>query len=193
MKQFFANMSLARAIIILSIFASAYLGWAGWERQQEVSFLRSTFARQVPNLCKEIQETSKLNTKLQKDIKGDRFIDEGSADSYVRYCADNPSSQMGEVTTDPRVENRPGGILDKTVSIQPLDPKQAYTHSQIASFLYRLEADSNQIKVTSVSYDLLDKTKPDEYPADRWTFDATITNRVKDPTKVRRPNQAGGL
>jgi len=191
-KDFFVNMNLARAIILLSILGSAYLGWAGWQRQQEVSFLNDTFTHAIPLMCKEIQETALLNTKLNKDIKGDRFIDEGSADSYVRYCADNPSSQMGEVTTDAREENPARGITDKNVTIKPLDAKQAYTHAQIAAFLYRLEADSNQIKVTSVSYDLLDKTGPDEYPSDSWTFDATITNRVKDTTRAA-PNAAGGF
>lgn len=192
MKDFFANMNLARAIILLSIIGSCYLAWAGWQRQQEVSFLRGTFTHMVPKVCKEIQEASKFNTKLARDIKGDRFIDKGSAASYVRYCAGHKSSEMGEVTIDPREERRPGGVTDKNVAIQPDDPKQAYTHAQIAAFLYRLEADSNQIKVTSVSFDLLDKTKPDEYPQDRWTFDAVITNRVKEgaasmPNAARTP------
>ena len=190
MKEFFAHMNLARSIILLSIIGSIYLAWAGWERQQEVTFLRGTFDRSVPMICTEIQEISKLNTKLARDIKGDRFIDEGSADSYVRYCADNPSSQIGDVQMDPRVETRPGGILDKTVSIKPDNPKQAYSHAQIAAFLYRLEADSNQIKVTGISYDLLGKTKPEELPKDQWTFDAIITNRVRDPSKTAMPNAA---
>ena len=125
MKDFFVNMNLARAIILLSIIGSAYLAWAGWERHQEVSQLRGTFTVAVPKVCKEIQEISLLNTKLAKDIKGDRFIDEGSsADSYVRYCADSPSTQMGDVKTDPRNEVRAGGILDKTVALEPNDRKR---------------------------------------------------------------------
>ncbi|MFT7670230.1 MAG: hypothetical protein ACI8X5_002938 [Planctomycetota bacterium] len=188
MKELFAKMNLARSIIVLSILGSAYLGWAGWERQQEVSFLRGTFAKLVPDTCREIQEISMLNTKLSKDIKGDRFIDEGSADSYARYCADNESSQIGDVTTDPRIENRPGGIIDKTVTIKPVDIKKSFSHAQIAAFLYRLEADSNQVKVTSLSYDLLGRIKPDEYPPDEWTFDAIITNRIKEAGNSKKPN-----
>jgi len=188
MKSLLGQLNLARVIILLSIIASGYLGWASYERHQEVSFLRSTFATQVPNLATSHQELSLLNTKLAKDIKGDQFISTDSPESYVRRCADNPSVSMGEITTDLSSRAGPNGTMDNKITIRPVDTKKAFTHSQIAAFLYRLEADSNQIKVTSLSYRLLGKgAKPDEIPKDEWTFEATITNRVKDPAKAR-PN-----
>lgn len=184
MKTFFAQLNLARVIILLSVVGSAYLGWAAYEKHQEVSFLRSTFAVQVPKLAKEIQELSLLNSKLEKDIKGDQFISTDSPESYVRRCADNPSVAIGDVVADPTSRPGPNGTTDNKITIRPSDSKKAFTHSQIAAFLYRLEADSNQIKVTNLSYRLLGKgVKPDEIPKDEWTFEATITNRIKDPSK----------
>jgi hypothetical protein len=182
-KSFLAHMNLARAIILLGVLGSAYLGWIGWERHQEVSFLRETFQVQVPNLAKAHQELSLLNSKLARDIKGDQFIGNESPESYVRYCADNPAVQLGEVTTDLSSRPGPSGTIDNKITIRPVDTKRAFTHAQVAAFLYRLEADSNQIKVTNLTYRLQGKTKPDEIPGDEWTYEATITNRVKDTSK----------
>lgn len=183
MKSFFANLNLARVIILLGLLGSAYLGWIGLERHQEVSALRETFRLQVPKLAMDHQELSLLNSKLARDIKGDQFIGNESPESYVRYCADNPAVQLGEVTTDLSSRPGPSGTIDNKITIRPVDAKKAFTHAQVAAFLYRLEADSNQIKVTNLTYRLQGKVKPDEIPGDAWTFEATITNRVKDTSK----------
>jgi len=182
-SSFFAKLNLARVIILVGLIGSSYLAWIGWERHDEVSFLRETLKTQVPNLAKAHQELSLLNSKLSRDIKGDQFIGNESPESYVRYCADNPAVQLGEVTTDLASLKGPSGTKDNKITIRPIDSKRAFTHAQIAAFLYRLEADSNQIKVTNLSYRLQGKAKPDEIPGDTWTFDATITNRVKDTAK----------
>lgn len=188
MKSFFANMNLARLIIVLSILGSGYLAWAGWTRYVEVKFLRGTFQRQVPSLCKEIQEHSLLNTELSKDIKGDLFIKEASLDSYVSKCAESRSAELGEVAMNTGSRPERGGVIDNRVVVQPNDRKRSYSHSQIAAFFYRLEADSNQIKVTDLTFQLNEKSiKPEDIPPDAWTFEATITNRVKDTSKTAQP------
>lgn len=192
MKSFIANMNLARVIIILSIFGSSYLAWAGWARYQEVEFLRGTFKRQVPTICKEIQELALLNTELSKDVKGDIFLKEDSLTSYALRCADSRSAELGLVDTKPTTRPQRGGVIDNQMIITPEDGKRSYSHSQIAAFFYRLEADSNQIKVTDLSFELSNqKPKQDDIPADMWSFSATITNRVKDGSKVAGPNAGG--
>jgi len=188
-KSFFANLNLARLIIIFSIIGSGYLAYTGWARYQDVKFLRGTFLRKVPALCKEIQENSLLNTELSKDIKGDLYIKEASLESYVRRCAESRSAEIGEVSTNPTSRPERGGVIDNQIIIEPNDRKREYSHSQIAAFLYRLEADSNQIKVTDLSFQLNGKNiKPEDIPPDRWTFKATITNRIKDPSKTAGAN-----
>jgi hypothetical protein len=191
MKSFFANMNLARMIILLSILGSGYLAYTGWDRYKEVEFLRGTFLRQVPTICKELQEHALLNTELSKDIKGDLYIKEASLESYVRRCAESRSAEIGEVGTNPTSRPERGGVIDNQIIIQPNDRKRNYSHSQIAAFLYRLEADSNQIKVTDLSFQLNAKNiKPEDIPPDKWTFEVTITNRVKDPSSPLGANAA---
>jgi hypothetical protein len=190
-KSFFAHMNLARLIILLSIIGSSYLAWANWGRYQDVKFLRGTFLRQVPAICKEIQEHALLNTELSKDIKGDLYIKEASLESYVRRCAESRSAEIGEVGTNPTSRPERGGVIDNQIIITPDDRKRTYSHSQIAAFFYRLEADSNQIKVTDLLFQLNEKSiKPEDIPPDAWTFKATITNRVKDQSRAAGPNTA---
>ncbi len=181
MKEFFANLTLARLIILISIPGSIYLGWAGYEGQNELEEMRRNMSMRVPNLLREIQEVAKLNTKLEKDIKGDQYIGKDSLESYVRYCAGHPQVGIGEVAFTPGSDRGQGGVIDKRLTIRPNDAKRAFTHSAIAAFAYRLEADSNQVKVTNIQYRLLGKgIKNDDIPEDTWTFDITITNRVKE-------------
>ena len=187
MKAFFSNMSLARIIILLSIPGAIYLAWAGQQRAAELEALNSAYKVQIPKIVREIQELSKLNTKLNRDIKGDQYISKDSPETYVRSCADNPSVSMGDVMTSLSSRPAPGGVLDNKITVRPQDSKKAFTHAQIAAFFYRLEADSNQIKVTDLKYTLLGKgIKDDTIPADEWTWEATITNRIKDPSKAKR-------
>lgn len=184
MSSFFRNLNLARAIILFSVLGSCYLAWVNWKQYQELEFLRSTFARDVPEVCTEIQALSMEYTKLSRDIAGDQYLNQGSPESYIRGVADHPQVNIGEVDTDPGTSVRPGGIIDNTFTIRPIDRKREYKHDHIARFLYRLEAESPQIKVTSIKLSLQGKSpKPEEIPADAWTFVTVMTNRVKDTSK----------
>lgn len=184
MKEFFANLTLARLIILLSIPGSLYLAWAGFEGQTDLESMRMQMNRRVPTMLREIQELAKLNTKLEKDIKGDVYINKDSLQSYVRYCANHPQVGIGDVAFNESESPAQGGAIDKKLSIRPFDPKRGFPHSAIAAFAYRLEADSPQIKVTSLQFRLLGKgVKTDDIPEDSWTFDIVVTNRVKDGEK----------
>ena len=178
MISFFRNLNLA---------GSGYLGWINWEQYQELKFLRSTFAHQVAKVCKEIQAKSMLHTKFSRDIVGDRYVNEDSPDSYIRMAADNPQVNIGIPDIDSGSSTRAGGIIDNTFTIRPSDRKREYTHDHIARFIYRLEAESPQVKVTSIKLSLQDKPKPDEIPRDAWTWVLVMTNRVKDTSRSSRP------
>jgi hypothetical protein len=184
MKAFLANLTLARLIIILSIPGSIYLAWAGYESQTELETMRRNMTMRVPNLLREIQELAKLNTKLEKDIKGDQYIGKDSLETYVRYCADHRQVGIGDVAFTRGSSPGQGGVVDKKLTIRPSDSKRAYTHAAIAAFAYRLEADSNQVKVTNIRYTLLGKgIMTDDVTEDTWTFDIIVTNRVKEEKK----------
>jgi hypothetical protein len=190
--SFFQHLNLARVIIIFSLLGSLFLAWNGMQEQEKVDQLRNVFASAVPKVCTEIQELSLLNTKLIGDVKGDKLLSQASPESYIRGCADHPSVQVGEVDMTSR--NRPGqaGIIDKITTIRPFDRKRQFPHYKIAQFLYRLEADSRQVKVTSIKMDLEGGSKDlDKIPADNWSYDVEVTNRVKEDTGKSGPNSAG--
>lgn len=186
MISFFRNLNLARMIILLSIVGSGYLAWVNWQQYQELKDLRSTFAHQVAKVCTEIQEKSMLHTKLSRDIKGDRYVNEDSPDSYIRMAADNPQVNIGVPDINSGKSTRAGGIIDNTFTIRPEDRKREFTHDHVARFIYRLEAESPQVKVTKIKLDLLAKVKPDEIPPDAWTWELEMTNRVKDASRAPR-------
>lgn len=189
MIGFFRNFNLARAIILFSVLGSCYLAWLDWEEYQEVKSLRSVFGEPVRWVSGAIQEQAKLHSKLVRDIKGDQFIGKGNPESYIRTIYDG--LHMGDVDPTP-AQRRGRGYIDHTTRIRPSDPDAEFDHYTIANFLYNLEAGSRQIKVTGIDLRLAGKkVKEGEIPEDRWQFEATVTNRVKDETTgPAGPNQA---
>ena len=104
----------------------------------------------------------------------------------MRYCADNPSVQMGGVTISLSSRAASGGVLDNKITMRPQDAKKVFAHAQIAAFLDRLEAGSNQLKVTDLRDSFLGRCiEDDTIPAEVWIFEPTITNRIKDPSKFK--------
>lgn len=186
--SFLQHLNLARLIIIGSLIGSVFLGWRGFEAQTELDELRPVFKSQLGKVCREIEELSKLNTKLVGDVKGDKLLSQASPESYIRGCADHPSVQIGDVDMNSRRKPGQGGIVDKVTSIRPFDRKKKFSHYKIAQFLYRLETDSPQVKVTSIKLDLIGGNKDlDKIPRDEWTYDIEVTNRIKEAPKPK-PN-----
>jgi len=179
MKALFAHFTLARASILVSITGSVLLTLAGFARSQEVAGLRLAFVEQIPEVMGEIQTLSMINTKLHGDIERDEFRRMGSPAAYVRFYADHPKVEVGDVIITLSSVGGAGGVTDHRIRIQPHDRKRGFTKSQIAAFAYHLEQGSSVIRVTDIEYHLLGKgIGPDTIPADSWTFELTIVNRV---------------
>ncbi|HIG11733.1 MAG: hypothetical protein ABGY71_13015 [bacterium] len=182
--KFIKSLNLARLIIIASLVAACLLGWSGSAAKGERDALSGVFAKDVPRVCREIQELSLLNTKLMGEVKGDKLLSQASPESYIRGCADHPSVQIGEVDMGSRNKHGQAGIVDRISSIRPFEQgrgRREFSHYKIAQFLYRLEADSRQIKVTNIRMDLVGSSRDlDKIPGDTWTFDIEVTNRVKE-------------
>ncbi|MDP6989891.1 MAG: hypothetical protein QF903_10470 [Planctomycetota bacterium] len=182
MKSFLSNLNLARIIILASLAGSAFLGWTGWQAYGELSDLREALEYQAPKVVNDIQQASLRHTELTRGVEGDGLARVGSPQSYIRKCKDHRLVQVGDVDVKERtVENLSAkGIVDSVYTIIPADKKRAFTTSTIASFMYRLEADSRQIKVTDLTIEQVGRrTKPSEIPPDKWTFQAEVTSRQK--------------
>ena len=182
MKNFLAKLNLARVIILVSLAGTFFLGWAGWQSHGELSDLREALEYQAPKVVNDIQQAALRHTELTRSVEGDGLARVGSPQSYIRKCKDHRLVQVGDVDIDERtVENLPAkGIVDSMYTIKPVDKKRAFTTSTIASFMYRLEADSRQVKVTDLTVEQVGRRlKPSEVPPDEWTWQAVITSRQK--------------
>jgi len=189
--SFFRSFNLARAIILFSLLGSGYLAWVDWKEYEEVKSLRTVFGRQVGTVSGQIQEQAKLHSKLTRDVSGAGFIGTDNPESYIRTIYDGLNMGAVDLLTTPR---RKRGYIDHTTKITPRGEgkdKVAFDHYTIANFLYSLEAESRQIKVTQIALNLQDtRLGSGEIPEDLWTFTASVTNRVKDEVRTAGPNAA---
>lgn len=179
--SFFANMNLARAIILLSLVGSVVLGWTGWRGHQELVEMREALKDQVPKMVEDIQKLSDQHTKLTRDKDGDQFLRQANPELYIRGIGDKPNLKLGNLTLDPKKDYPSKGLVDQKYRILPDKRDREYSRGQISLFLYYLEAESRRVKVTDAKIDLVDtKTKPADVPRDAWTFEAEVTSRAKE-------------
>ena len=179
MIRFFRNLNLARAIILFSLAGAGYLAWTDWTGYQEIKFLRQVFPSQVGGLMRNIRREAALHSKLSEELHGDQFHGEKNMESYIRGIYDGLN--LGALGSMKTREQRPRkGAVDRSTPIKPADSKKKFTHFQIANFLFELERQSRQIKVTALDMNVQgQRPKHGEIPTDDWTFSAEVTNRVK--------------
>lgn len=184
MKSFFAGMTLARAIIVLSVIGSAVLGYTGWKNQAQLAQFEAALKTDVPKLVTEIQQTTAKHFRLKRDLDGDQLVREDSPESYILSIAARREVELGNIDYKPRVVNNIPGVIDYRHRVQPKDRTRAYSLGTIGNFLFYLEDRSRSIKVTDIKINLKDgRVKPDQVPLDEWTFDVELTSREKAPTK----------
>jgi hypothetical protein len=187
MTAFFRGMNLARAIMLGSILLSAVLAYAGyfgfpslgWPGYVQVSEMRDDLDGRVKGLAGDISRLARQHTELTQAVRKEGWTQQTSPESYIRSVASADRVDIGDVQINPRQSQIARDVVDRTWQIKP-DPSRSYHRSQIANFLYKLEADSRRIKVTDIRIEKAQKRlKPYEIPDDEWTFEATVTSRQK--------------
>ena len=86
--------------------------------------------------------------------------------------------ELGLIDITARESPAGKGVTDKLYKIKPSD--RSFLRSRLANFFFSLEADSRRVRVTSLKVETFSKTKPEEIPEDRWTFEADVISRSKD-------------
>lgn len=181
---FFKNMNLARAILLLALVGSMVLGYVGWRQQEVLAELTEANERLAPLTVAQIQQHSIEHTRLSRELTGDQWVKEASADSYVYRAGD--AVGMGDLvfgtsTADSGVAR---GIVDQRTRIQPKDAKRQFDRHRIGQFLQRLEANSQRVRVTHAKLALIERVQNNSTPpADWWTYEAEITTRVREEEK----------
>ena len=106
---------------------------------------------------------------------GEPSTDRG--DVGIGIAADDELVGIGQVKIDPTTRSPGKDIEDKIYKIRPANKNQRYDRKRVGNFLYKLEAESRRVKVTSLDLRPADNLKPGEIGDDRWTFEASITSR----------------
>ena len=107
-------------------------------------------------------------------------------ESYLRAreIAQNDNVRLGQVNVQPLSPDSLGnGIVDRKFTIKPVATDKGWSKQNIGNFLYMLESNSQQVRVTRVKLtppSSSRKNKPHEIGADLWTYDIEITSRQRE-------------
>lgn len=179
--NFFKQMNLARAILILALLGSVVLGYTGWKQSRLKDELQRANDVQTPLLVQQIQQLSIEHTRLSRELTGDQWIKETSPNSYIYRCGD--AVGMGDlVMNESRSDSGVGrGIMDLKTRIRPNDARRPFDRHRIGQFMHRLEANSQRVRVTHAKLALVERVRnTSEPPADTWTYEVEITTRVRE-------------
>lgn len=178
MKDFFAQLNFTRVVILVSLVASAVLGFMVYNQKEKLAELNRQVDVKGPRLVNEIQLKSQRYDQLMRQADKEKFGG-GQADPelYITNIAEEPNVAIGQVKISPTEKVGNGGVIDKKYRIAPDDSNRAYTRTAICNFLYRLEENSRLVKVTNLTLKPVKTQKPEEFGTERWTFDAEITSR----------------
>ena len=183
MKDFFTGMNFPRAVILLSFIASGALGWFNQTLVERLDELTEQEMTTGPKMVTSIQQNSIKLSQLQKQQGDDKLSGQDNPTNYAREIAQNDNVRLGQVNLQPQSpDNLGNGIVDKKYAIKPVSKDKGWSKQNLGNFLYMLESESQQIRVTRVklSSPTSRKVKPHEFPADSWTYDIEITSRQRE-------------
>lgn len=176
---FFRNLNFPRGVILISLVTSAAFGWFLYQKTERLDEIKRELTL-VEGLVKDIQTRGIELNNLQKSASGELLKGEDyDAETYIREIAADGNVNIGQLLINPSKKSPSKQFEDHIYKISPSNKKQRHSKSQIGNFLYKLEADSRRVKVTSLQISPLDKTKPGEIGNDVWSFEASITTRTK--------------
>ena len=180
MKAFFADLNLARGIILVSAIGCLVLGFLGWQRHQQLSEMKDQLNTSIKPLVKDLMQTAQRHSALAKTYKDDDLDAQKDLETYIRKVAAKDKIQIGNVNMTFTPEQRTKTIVDKVYRIKSDSRERAFQRLRIANFLYTLEYDSRRVKVTDLKLEVSEKRpKPHEVPADEWFFEAEVTSRQR--------------
>jgi len=180
MKAFFAEMNLARGIILVSLIGCLALGILGWQKQSQLDELKEQYSSRIEPLLKDLMQTAQRHTTLAKSLKDDSLGAQADLETYIRKVAAKDKVEIGNVNMTFTPEQRSKTVVDKVYRIKSDTRDRSFQRLRIANFLYTLEYDSRRVKVTDLKLEVAEKRpKAHEVPADEWFFEAEVTSRQR--------------
>lgn len=180
---FFKSFNFVRLIILLSIAGSCVLGYLAWGQRQQIEELRSALARggAIERVVGEIKQNALLYSELVEERDADQLSEMKNTETYIQRMKNKDHVELGQISIQP--SERPTGtrgVVDMTYRITPADKDEAFRKTKIANFLFSLEQNSPQVRVTDIKISNTERRpEPEAIPPDLWTFEAVITSRQK--------------
>jgi hypothetical protein len=177
MKSFFSDMNLARWIILMSLLASAGLGFYGWTLHEERIELEGALEASVPKQAQEIQVLSLRCSKLNDELLREGLKGQNNPEEYIRNLAINSNVQLGSVRIASSQGTPRKDVVDRKYKIEPQEAKAGHKRSRIANYMWLLEQQSRRVRVTNIRLDQKGKYEPWEPSDDLWEWEIEVTSR----------------
>lgn len=181
--SFFKELNFPRVVVLVSMLGSVVLLYLDITLGQKLDRLRTQAERTAPETVRNIQEDSQQLKQLQKQLEDDKWTGQNNPGSYVREIAQSDQVRLGQVDVTPgNPDNLGNGIVDKKYSIKPVDKDRGWGRQNIGNFLFKLEADSQRVRVTRLKIHppVKARSRPEDFPADDWTYEVEITSRQRE-------------
>jgi hypothetical protein len=180
MKSFFANMNLARWIIVASVAGTLVLAFTGWKLHSRRVELERALEVAVPEQALELQVLARRYSKLYKEAEREGLKGQADPQSYIRTLASDEHVALGQVEVITAPETTPRkGVVDRKYTIRPQSRDRGFPRDRIANFMWKLESESRRVRVTMAQLDPEKPLKPHEHPTDSWKWTVEVTSRQK--------------
>jgi len=182
MKAILGAFTFVRVVILLSLVGSGVLAYYGWEQNKELVEIRAALQEggEVERLVRQIQTESLSYSQLKKQRDADGMSGQENPTQYIRAIAGKDKIEVGQIDITPqkRITALPG-LEDETYKIKPKSDR-GFQRSTIGNFLFTLEDQSRQVRVTEVQiWNHEKRVAPEAIPNNLWDFECTITSRKK--------------
>lgn len=175
---------MVRAMIVLLLLGSAFLGWR-YTQQQAVLEEYEAAVVEGGSLDKAIADTQELAHKYHQlqDLaarQGTKTSDSSSSVfQQLQSVAQIPKVAFGNLSVSkPRERTNRQGFVDATYSVEHQDSKEAVRRDRIANFFFELEQSKRRYRVTSLTLSIDGKVDDDEVPeTDEWDVKFELTER----------------
>jgi hypothetical protein len=192
MKEFLQGFNSSRAMIVIFLLASVYLGYEAYAGAAKVDEARDRLGLDgegvpmgaptapVHNLLRRIVDQAKRYTDFKEQLASDGMQQEANLQSYIRNVAKHAKIGLGriDVNVSP-TKSIFKGSEDREFRIRHKDNKADFSRLQLCNFMFKLEDGSNRIRVTEFKMSNAERTEPEDIPNDRWSFDCKVTMREK--------------
>jgi hypothetical protein len=182
-KSLLQSLDATRLMILGSFIGALVMGGLVLLHQRPLlEELDQQLDSDVKLLGRTVQSKAFQLAELQRQAGREQFKGEDHAETYIRQIASHEEVQVGQVDVTPAPDLFPApGIRDRRYSIRPpRGQDRSFRRDNLGNFLYRLEADSRRVRVTSIRISPHGRApRPHEVTSDRWDFQFEITTREK--------------